>query len=126
MDTITRTYGPLTAVFSDEGQVSPNESDDIQINCQLRLPQSDDNFYLREDLRFGERVKLQISPLHYDWGNADDTHRHKDRSFSASTYQQVISKADKWVKDEAEKLLTAIDARKRSLVLAGTFPWRPE
>jgi hypothetical protein len=119
MTTITRTYGPLTAVFSDEGQVSPNESDDVEVNCQLRLPK--EQFGLREDLKFGGRVTLAGLPLHYDWGATTGDYRYIDCSFSAPTYQQAVTKADKWVKDEAEKLLTAIDARERSLALAGLF-----
>jgi hypothetical protein len=123
MKTITRTYGPLTAILSDAGQLPATDSDDVKIDCQLRLPR--EKFGLRRGLQFGSRVIMVGEPLHYDWGStiSDTTgdYRYKGRSFSAPTYQQAIADADLWVRDEAEKLLAAIYARERALTLAGSF-----
>ena len=95
-------------------QARADVSDEVRASLRFWLPgEKFSTVYIRETLRFGERLSILTQKMEATWGleNKDKTHRYIEMLYKGNTWLEALKNACTAGYEELDKLRKAMQAR---------------
>lgn len=105
-------------ILERAGQANPSYSDEVMVRALILLPTEEGKPSLHSDIQFGDRVEIAGDTLHNLWGDLYEVlteYRYGLNYFTSTKWADAFEKAEDWATTEVQKLIVALENRRKAL-----------